>query len=594
MTTEQIIIFAVLGIALVLFVWGRFRYDIVACGALLTATLAGVVPAGDAFSGFGHPAVITVAAVLVISQALQNSGLLDIVAARLAGLTGNTMVHIALMTGVGALISGFMNNVGALALLMPLALRNARANGQSPSHILMPLSFGTILGGLTTQIGTPPNIIVANYRAGAAGEPFSMFDYSPVGALVAIAGVIFVVLIGWRLVPTDRRGRQSAEEAFEIRDYMTELKIGEGAKLIGTTVRDLEKDHGDTVAVVGIIRGHARFYSSLRMMEIAQGDIVIVRGDPADLKNLVGKTGIDFVGRADFDTQDLRSEDVGLMEMVVQPGAAVENRSAARLHFRRRYGANLLAIAREGRPIKRRLGEVPFVAGDVLLVQGELDALPDVAREMGCLPLATRALSLTANRNIWLPLAIFIGAIALTAAGVTTAAVAFALAVGVMVVSGTITPRAMYQSIDWPVIALLATMIPLGGALEATGGTALIAGLVLDVGAALDPVIILAIVLVVTMTLSDIMNNAATAVVMAPISAQIAIALGVSPDPFLMAVAIGASCAFLTPIGHQNNVLVMGPGGYRFGDYWRMGLPLEILIVAVAVPLIVIVWPLGG
>ncbi len=594
MIEDHIVVFAILGCALALFIWDRWRYDVIAFGALIVAALTEVVPTEEVFSGFGHPAVITVAMVLVISRALQNSGLLDVVARRLLRYTRLPILHMTLMMGLGAFISGFMNNVGALALLMPLAVRNARASGQPPSLLLMPLSFGTLLGGLMTEIGTPPNIIIANYRADIGAAPFSMFDFTPVGAITAVAGIAFIALIGWRLVPRHRRGRQSTEDAFEIRDYVSELKIGARSELIGTAVRELESRSKGQVAVIGVIRGEQRAYSNLRMLELQADDIVIVRADPTDLRALVGQPDVEFVGSEDFKFGDLRNDEIGLMELVVQPGARIENRSAARLNFRRRFRVNLLAIAREGQAIKRRLGDVPFAAGDVLLLQGEREALPDIAREMGCLPLATRSLDLTRSPNVWVPLVLFIGAIALTSSGLTSPAVAFSLAVGGMVISGAITPLRAYEAVDWPIIVLLGSMIPLGDALETTGGTAVIADLVLMAGNAVPHVVILALVMGVTMALTNVMNNAATAVVMAPIAAQIAISLGVSVDPFLIAVAIGASCAFLTPIGHQNNVLVMGPGGYRFGDYWRLGLPLSALVMAVSIPVILVVWPLGG
>lgn len=592
MTTDQIIVFAVLGGALVLFIWGPIRYDVTAFGALMIATVLQVIPPEEAFVGFGHPAVITVAAVLVISRALQDSSILDVAAAWMLRWVKSPFVLLASLTLVGAMLSAFMNNVGALALLMPLALRASREVGAQPSHILMPLAFGTILGGLMTQIGTPPNILIANYRARIADEPFTMFDFTPVGVVVAVVGVIFIILVGWRLVPKDRRGRQSADEAFKIREYISELRIGDDSKLIGVELRELEARAERQIVIVGLIRGEQRAYTNLRMERIAAGDILIIRADPTYLKKLVGQSGVDFVGREDFDPGDLRSDEVGVIEAVVQPGSRLEGRSTDRMRLRRRYGVNLLAIAREGVPFRHRLEQVRFVAGDVLLLHGETEALPDVVREIGCLPLAPRALSLTAQRRMWLPIAIFAVALALAAFGVMPVQVAFGLAVVVLIVAQSITATAAYEAIDWPVIVLLASMIPLGRALETSNGSQLIADGVLSLAGSLDPIVILVLVIVVTMTLSDIMNNAATVVVMAPIAATIASQLQVNTDTFLMAVAIGASSSFLTPIGHQNNVLVMGPGGYKFGDYWRVGLPLEVIIVAVATPMLLLVFPL--
>lgn len=592
MTTDQIIILAVLGSALVLFIRGPIRFDVTAFAALMAATVLEVVPAHEAFAGFGHPAVITVAAVLILSRALQDSGVLDYAAGWMLHLVKGPVALITMLTLVGAAISGFMNNVGALALLMPLALRTAREVGAQPSHVLMPLAFGTILGGLTTMIGTPPNLLVANYRNRIDDAPFTMFDFAPVGVAVAVAGVVFIVLVGWRLVPKDRRGKQSSDEVFQIREYISELRIGEQSKLIGTELRELEAQAERQIIVVGLIRGEQRRYANLRMERIVAGDILIIRADPSYLRKLVGQSGVDFVGREDFDPGDLRSDEVGVIEAVVQPGSRLEGRSTDRLRLRRRYGVNLLAIAREGVPFRHRLEQVRFSAGDVLLLHGEVDALPDIVREIGCLPLAPRALTLTAQRRLWLPVVLLAAALGLAAFAVLPVQIAFGLAVVAMIVGQSITARTAYEAIDWPVIVLLASMIPLGRAFETTGSSQLIADGVLALAGALDPVVILMLVMVVTMTLSDIMNNAATVVVMTPIAATIASQLGVNVDTFLMAVAIGASSSFLTPIGHQNNVLVMGPGGYKFGDYWRVGLPLEIVIVAVATPMLLLVWPL--
>jgi di/tricarboxylate transporter len=588
MTTDQIIIFAILGLALVFFMWGRWRYDVVAFTALIVAVIAGVVPTDAAFRGFGHPAVITVAAVLVISRALQVSGVINMVADAVVRWAKGQGTQMAALSGIGAVLSAFMNNVGALALLLPLGLRLA----EKPSAVLMPLSFATILGGLVTLIGTPPNIIVATFRADVADAPFALFDFAFVGVPIAVIGLAFVLLVGWRLIPKDRSGRRSAEEMFELDSYVVEARVNEDSEYVGKRIVELEHLDEDRTLVVGLVRDETRRLMRITHEYLRAGDILLLRVDPATIDELVRDAGLTLTGAEKLHDEDIRSDEIGIVEAVVRPGARVEGHSARSLHMRRRFGVALLALAREGSPVRERLAGVRLRAGDVMLLQGDAGEVSDAVSNMGCLPLAERRLAIGRPVGVFVPLLIFAASVVATAAGWAPVHISFAAAVVALILLNRMSAREAYEIIEWPVIVLLGAMIPVGDALQSTGGTQLIADSIVDLSGAIPVWAILAIVLVVTMTLSDLMNNAATAIVMAPISVAIAQRLGLSPDPFLMAVAIGASCAFLTPIGHQNNVLVMGPGGYRFGDYWRMGLPLEIIIVAVSIPLIMHFWPL--
>ena len=587
-TSDQALIFAILAAAMALFLWGRFRFDVIALAALLAAVIVGIVPTDAAFDGFGNAAVITVAAVLIISRTLQLSGVIDALAARVAAFARGQTGQIGALSGLAAVLSAFMNNVGALALLMPVALQTA----QRPSRVLMPLSFGSILGGLVTLIGTPPNIIVASFRADVAGTGFSMFDFAPVGLPLAVVGLLFIVFIGWRLIPADRKGRKSAEDLFEIGDYIAEVRIPEASELVGQPAAAIERSAEGEALVVGILRGDRRRVTNVARETLRAGDIVLTRADAATIDKLVTGAALELVADDTLSEETLRADDVALLEAVVSPGARIEGRTPDSLALRRRYGATLLALARQGGTVTRRIGRTPLRAGDVLLLQGHVDDLPDAVTRLGCLPLAERGLNRGATRRAWVPVAVFALSVAATAVGLAPVHIAFMAAVLALVLLNRIAVRQAYDAVDWPVIVLLGAMIPLGQAMQSTGATALIAGAIAATATALPTMLVLGLVLVVTMTLSDLMNNAATAIVMAPIGVAIAERLGSSPDAFLMAVAVGASCAFLTPIGHQNNVLVMGPGGYRFGDYWRMGLPLEALIVIVATPLIAAVWGL--
>lgn len=586
----EFVVFVVLVAALVGFLVGHWRYDLVALLALLTLTLVGIVPAGQAFGGFGHPAVVTVAAVLILSRGLMHSGAVGAIAGGILRIGNRPLVHLAGVTVLVAFLSAFMNNVGALALLMPVAVRLARQAGAPPSMFLMPLAFGSLLGGMTTLIGTPPNIIIATFRADVAGRPFGMFDFTPVGAGVALAGIAFVVLVGWRLIP-QRKGQVAANE-FHVRDYVAELRVPEGSNMTGHSVGDLESIDELEVDVLEIVRGGRRIPTPRRTEPLQSGDVLVVRADSNDLEGLLHRAQLELAESKPVGEAGQPSSDpMELMEAVVMPRSKLEGATARSLNLRWRYGVNLLAVARQGAEVRQRLKSLRLRAGDVMLLQGTTDGLAGVVADLGCLPLAQRGVRFGPRRML-LSVAVFGGAIAAAATGLLPVQVAVVAGAAAFVLLGIVKLQEAYDSIDWSVIVLLATMIPVGQALEATGGAERIAGWILGAAEQMPGPVTLVIVLVGTMFLSDLVNNAAAAVLMAPIAIRTAQGIGASADPFLMAVAVGASCAFLTPIGHQSNTLVMGPGGYRFGDYWRMGLPLEGIIVAVGIPLVLWVWPL--
>ena len=591
MNVEQSIIAAILLLTLVLFIWGKYRHDIVAGIALCLCVITGLVSADEVFSGFGHPAVITVAAVLVISEALRRSGVVDMIAQKILPYTEHPFSHILVLTTVVTVASAFMNNVGALALMLPVALATCAKHNRSPAMILMPLAFGSILGGMTTAIGTPPNIIIAMMRADVSGVPFNMFDYSPVGAAIAIVGVLFITLIGWRLIPAERLSRSSPEQLFAINDYLTEVIVTENSDLVGQSLEKIEGLTDSSVEIVGLAHRHGKTMSLQYGHLLKAGDILIMQGEPSEIQPLLDKNDLELVTSADKKFAELTSDDLILVEGVIKSGSALEGRDVP---FLRRHSGSSLALvglARQGHRVRRRLRRQTFRAGDILLLQGAADTINEQLSELGMIPLAERNINLGQPKKIAVALTIFVLAITLGVAKILPLAIVFVLAVLIYVLLDILPVLNLYDAIDWPVIILLAAMIPVGGALESTGLTQVLASTVLSLTEGLPVYLIVGLVLVVTMFLSDIINNAATAVVMAPLSYGIASGLQLSPDPFFMAVAVGASCAFLTPIGHQSNTLVLGPGGYQFGDYWRMGLPLEFLIVVLAVPLILIVWP---
>ncbi|WFS19210.1 SLC13 family permease [Ectopseudomonas chengduensis] len=603
MTLEQGLIFVILVASMGLFIWGRWRHDVVALGALLACVIVGLVPEREAFAGFGHPAVITVACVLVLSHGLQRTGAVSRLAQRLLPSGAGVLLSIAALTGLGALLSAFMNNVGALALLMPIALQIAARLELPPGRVLMPLAFGTILGGMTTLIGTPPNLIVSSFRAQHGSGPFAMFDFSPVGVAVALAGVLFITLLGWRLVPKREVGNAAS---FDTGHYLTEARVKEGGKAQGKTLREIEQllDEADA-QVVAMVRNKLRLTAPNPRRVLQADDVLVIEADPQELGEVLGQ--LDLLLEAEREAKEAEQkedkegetekkasndEDRAMQELLVKPDSSLIGRSASSTRLRSRYSINLLAISRQSHRSIKRLRSTLIQSGDVLLMQGSAEDIGEFASDYDCVPLAARAINIPDPRQANLALGIMLLAIAAAAFGLLSAAIAFACGVLAYMLLRLVPLRAVYESIDWPVIVLLGALIPVAGAMSATGAADLLARLLMENLAQGNAIITLTLLLVVTMTLSDFMNNAATAAVMCPIALSAASQLGVSPDSLLMAVAIGASCSFLTPIGHQNNTLILSPGGFRFGDYWRLGLPLEILVVLVSVPMLLWIWPL--
>ena len=624
MTGSQLLIFAILAAMMALFLWGRFRHDVVALAALLTCVITGLVPAGVAFAGFSHPAVITVACVLVLSQGLRNTGAVDWLARSILPRDAGRMTTMLALIGLGAALSGFMNNVGAMALLMPIAVQLSGRLDLTPGQVLMPLAFGTILGGMTTLVGTPPNLIVSGFREEAGLGQFAMFDFAPVGVAVAALGVLFVAIIGWRLVPA----RKSAAGAdFDTGTYLTEVRVPEKGKAVGLTLRGFEAEIEDSGAqIIGLVRNEVRMTAPSGGRRIKAGDVLVLQANVDALAEALSVFGIKLeeektssdgedektddapkktsqAAKAetatkkddkaeDTDESDDRDEDIVLRELAVLPGSTIIGRSSSDLRLRTRYGLNLLAVSREGRTPQARLRQLKLKSGDLLLMQGPAEMIAEFINDTGCVPLGERELRIPDKRMAVIAGAIMLGAIGIVTLGLLSAPVGFTLGVLASMLLRTIPLRQIYTAIDWSIIVLLAALIPVAGAMQTTGAADQLARFLVETIAQGNPIAALAVVLITTMFLSDVMNNAATAAILCPIALGIAATLGVNPDSFLMAVAIGASCAFLTPIGHQNNTLILGPGGFRFGDYWRLGLLVEVLVVAVSMPLLLIVWPL--
>ena len=592
MSTDQASLFALIGALFVLLIWGRYRYDLVAFGALLVAYLLGLIPTEEVFAGFGHPAVIIIALVLIISRGLYLSGAIELIAGALLDGTRRIGQHIALMAGVSAALSALMNNVAALALLMPVDLQAAEKAERSPALTLMPLSFASILGGMITLIGTPPNIVIATFRGEALGTPYTMFDFAPVGIAVATVGIVYVAVIGWRLIPVASTASRNHSPVEDLERYLAELRVPSDATVIGERLRTLDSAADESgVQILGLIRDGERLPGISAHAILQSDDRIVVEGGPDSIDAFVGSVALSYTD-SDRPSKAMSGNTV-MREVAVPSTSRLVGRSDSTLRLRYRHGVILLGISRNGVKIRERLREVNIQAGDLLLLLGPEDTLDDVMEWMGCLPLAPRGLDVIQRDKARWAIILFGGAIALASLELVYLPIALACVALLYILLDIVPLSQVYESVEWPVIILLGAMIPISVALEVSGGTELLADLFVQGTQGWPIILILTALMVVTMTLSDVLNNVATALIAAPIALDVALRLQVNPDPFLMAVAVAASCAFLTPIGHKNNTLIMGPGGYAFGDYWRMGLPLEILVVITAIPMILLVWPLS-
>ena len=591
MTTDQGLLFALIGALFVFLIWGRYRYDLVAFAALLIAYLLGLVSTDQVFVGFGHPAVIIIALVLIISRGLYLSGAIEMMAGALLDGTRSIGRHIGLMAGVSAALSAVMNNVAALALLMPIDLQAADKAQRSPGLTLMPLSFASILGGMITLIGTPPNIVIATFRGEALGDPFTMFDFAPVGLVVAVVGIAYVALIGWRLIPVERTSASMPSSIEDLESYLVELRVPADAEVIGQKLRQLDDQADETgVQILGLVRDGERLPGMAARATLEADDRIVVEGGPDGIEAFAGAMAFSY---ADSDRPSKALSGTTVMREVAVPQTSrLVGCTDSTMRLRYRRGVILLGISRNGVRLRERLREVEIQAGDLLLLLGPEDTLDDVVEWLGCLPLAPRGLDVIQRNKARMAILIFAGAIALASFELIYLPMALACVTVLYVVLDIVPPSQVYESIEWPVVVLLGAMIPISVALESSGGTQLLADLFVQSTNGWPVILVLAALMLLTMTLSDVLNNVATALIAAPIALDIALQLEVNPDPLLMAVAVAASCAFLTPIGHKNNTLIMGPGGYRFGDYWRMGLPLELLVIFTALPMIVFVWPL--
>ncbi len=590
LTLPQMLSFAVIVMMMAAFVWGRLRYDLVAALALLTALAVGVVPLEDAFAGFSDDIVIIVGSALLVSAGIARSGIMEYALRRYIPDLNSVRAQLALLVVTVAVLSAFVKNIGALAIMIPIAFQFARRSGTSPSTFLMPMAFASLLGGLMTQIGTSPNIVVSRVRGEITGTPFTMFDFTPVGLMLTVAGCVFLILFYW-ILPQRTRQDGALHEALDIKNYVAEARVVEQSTVVDKTVGDLIKIAGGDTVITSIIRSDNLRITPLPDAVLRIGDILLIEGDHEALDRMVAQAKLSLSG--DRKVGEGGGVETIAIEAVIGENSSLIGWSAENLLLYDRFNVNLLAVSRKNERLDQKLGSITLRLGDVLVLQGNEQALPQFLRDFSLLPLAERSLLLGSVRRGIVPLLILIAAMGATAFGVLPVPVAFFAAAVAMVLFRVIPIREVYGSIDGPILVMLAALIPVSDSLRRTGATDVIATVLADLGSSLPGYGALALFLVAALAVTPFLNNAATVLVMAPIAAGFASSLGYQPEAFLMAVAIGARCDFLTPIGHQCNTLVMGPGGYRFSDYPRLGLPLSLLVIVVAVPALMLVWPLN-
>ena len=586
--SDQLILSITIVSLLGFFIWGKFRYDAIAAGALVVLIILDVIPANEAFNGFAHPAVVTVALVLIISQGLKNSGLTGLVGKIIGGRSFTEFQFLISLLFIAALLSSFINNIGALAILLPITLNICQKMDWHPSKFLMPLSFACILGGMNTTIGTPPNIIISEYKSTISSSGFNFFDFSYVGLSITLLSILFIATIGNKLIHL-REDSKSGSSLINLKGYLFEVAVNESSSAIGMTLSAFKKDAGEDTEVIGIVNDEGGVKKVKNNTRIKEGQILVIKTPPDDLGPMLDRFGFSIPKELHY----FEDDDLEEIEAMIAPGSRLIGRKYEFFLKLAYEELNLLGLWRKGSKYRTRLTRETFRAGDVLLLgirDLEEEDVTNKIKHLGLMPLRQRELQTIPSRSRLLKGLIFFSiSVGLVALNYLPTVAAFLLCVlGFARIR--IIDSNFYRDIDWPIIIMLAAMIPIGTALQSTGLSDIISSTISHYASDLSLFWLLLLILIVTMATTDIINNAATAVIMAPISAGIAIELGYAIEPFLMVVAVGASCAFLTPIGHQCNTVIMGPGNYKFTDYWRLGLPLDILIIGVSIPMILFVW----
>ena len=591
MTLHQGLAFGLIGVTLLLFIWGRLRYDLIALGSVLTGVLIGVVPAAHAFDGFKSDVVVIIASALVVSAAFERSGIVELALRPLLSRLKSEQTQVPALAAATALLSMGTKNVGALAILMPVAQQLSRRTGTPISRLLMPMSFASLLGGLVTLVGTSTNIIVSQVREQALGKPFGMYDFAPVGLGLTALGLVFLTF-AYRILPKDRPAQVPLTEALASQSYVTEALIPEDWEGGPKRVADIREAAGGGAKVTGIVRRPDERIAPRPDTELQAGDVLELEGEADALHKLIADLRWS-PHRADRPLERGK-EEVRSVEAVVGAGSILTGKSVTRVDLQTRFNVKLLAVARSGRKTTQRLRAAPIRAGDILVLRGAESDISKALSDLGALPLADRAVQLGARRPLILPAVILALAMICVAVKLLPVAIAFAIAAVLMVATRTISMREAYASLDGTVLVLIAALTPVSEALQKSGGADIIATQLSTLLLHAPPLAVLGLMLMAAMACAPFMHNAPTVLILAPVAIGVGRQLHLSPDALLMGVATGAACDFLTPVGHQCNTLVLGPGGYRFSDYTRLGAPLSVLVIVVGTLLISVFWPLAG
>jgi di/tricarboxylate transporter len=587
---DQLLVFAILLVTIIAFFWGRFRYDVVAILALLATVLLGLLPAEQAFAGFTHPAVVIVISMFILSQALVNSGIVEYVTRHVSGLAGRPTLQLLLLTTFVAVMSGFLANVGALAFSIPIAIKMAKESDVSPSMFLMPVAFASHLGAFLTLIGSASNVIISGFREEAVGSGFAVFDFATIGIGVLVVGILFLSLAGWRLLPSRKTDEESS--LFSDTNYLTEMKVPTDSAAVGKQLTDLPPSENNSVDFIAVIRDGNRIDNPFLTMELQPEDTILLQDNAEALSELKEANGLKLVGERARESRIDNDDEIVDVEAVVTEGSSLVGNAWKQVPLAVHYGVNLLAASRSGGQLNKHLDDLRFEVGDVLLLRGRDDSIQHTIEELGCLPLESRNLTFGRHRTMLTTFGLFAAAVAAASLGFLPVHITFLTAAVFAVLFNLVGMKEAYETVNWSVIVLLGAIISFGEALVVTGGTDQIANGIVSLAGFISPTTMLVVVLLVTTVLSDFVNANVSAVVMAPVAIMIGQTLGVSIDPLLLAVAVGANMAFLTPTAHESNTLVMGPGSYKYRDFWKLGLPMEIIIATVSVPLILYFWPL--
>jgi di/tricarboxylate transporter len=592
-TLQQGLAFGLVGGAIVAFVWGRFRYDLVALAALAAGLAMGIIPASAAFDGFANDVTVIIACALVVSAAFARSGVIEMAMRGVLPRLRTERSQVPVLTGAVTLLSMATKNVGALAIMMPVALQVARRTGSAPSRLLMPMAFGAMAGGMVTLVGTAPNIIVAEVRQEMLGRPFAMFDYAPVGLGLTALALVFLAF-AYRILPKDRQGAAMMNAALAANAYATEVRAPEDWAPSSLSMTEITRLGDGQVRIMALIRDGRRRPAPRGNTRVKPGDVLLVEGREEAIEAFLDRTRLRLVRDDRPIIMEGGAEEILVVEAVIGRNSPLQGQSVRQSDLYGQHGVNLLGVSRSGYALTQHLRTARLNAGDIVLLQGAEQRLPVALQALDLLPLAEREVRLGGVRRKFMPAVVLALAMTLVGFGVLPVSIGFFGAAVVIVMLGGLRMREAYAALDGPLLVLIAALIPVSEAIQSTGGADLIASGLRQVFSGLPGVLAVGGVMLASMAVTPFLNNAATVLIVAPIGATLARQLGYSPDPFLMAVAVGAACDFLTPIGHQCNTLVMGPGGYRFADYPRLGAPLSLLVLLAGPPLILLFWPLAA